>query len=184
MALKIQNAMARVRQIISTEKNPQLASSVDHTYEDKYLLAEFLVNMTLASEITSLCSLGLAGAQLDTLKAWQAEGRTVTLRFHADEACTFLRSETRREDSGEARVTEGSLFGTITSKVVTTVKEYFWKFEASWEVLVFRGTGESPDDLLRIAGRKGDFTMKTTTEMPPRSAGTGLAPVDSLNALT
>ncbi len=91
--------------------------------------------------------------------------------YSAEELCSFERSATRTEDSPKAVVAESTEFGTITSKVVSTVKEFFWKFEASWELLLVRGAGESPEDVLRVGGRKGAHEIKTATENPPKPLG-------------
>jgi hypothetical protein len=169
MQLRLEGAESRVRQILDATKDPKIASGVDHTYEDKYLLSEFLSNTAVASWLAVLGELGLGPEQLATLKGWSAT-RTVTLRFRAEETCSFARKETRKEEAGGQTVVESSLFGSVTSKVVHTITEWFWDFAAGWEVLAVRGAGEAPEDTLRLHGRKGALTLKTTVETPPRPA--------------
>mmetsp|Transcript_23904 Transcript_23904/g.28096 ORF Transcript_23904/g.28096 Transcript_23904/m.28096 type:complete len:208 (-) Transcript_23904:1339-1962(-) len=164
---KIDNAQNKVAQILGHAKNPQVASKVEHSYDDKYLLAEFICNMGVASQVSCFQQFGLTANSLNELKGWAAAGDAVTLRFRSEEKCTFLRTETREEDSGVEQVTEGSLFGTISSKVITKIKEYFWKVEVSWEVVAFRGVGV--EVMLRLNGRKGEHAIKTTSDIPPQA---------------
>mmetsp|Transcript_27976 Transcript_27976/g.36148 ORF Transcript_27976/g.36148 Transcript_27976/m.36148 type:complete len:207 (+) Transcript_27976:72-692(+) len=163
---KIDNAQNKVAQILGHAKNPQVASKVEHSYDDKYLLAEFICNMGLASQITCLEQFGMTPEILNTLKGWAINGEAVTLRFRSEEKCSFIRTETRQEESKQKEVTEGSFFN-LTSKVMTTIKEYFWKVEVSWEVVAFRGVGV--EVMLRLNGRKGEHVIKTTSDIPPQA---------------
>ena len=120
---------------------------------DKYLLAEFLTNTCLAAELNCLELLGLDAAKLKQLRAWAAD-RSVTLRLSLSETCTFNREQSRDIDSATKSETNSTLFGKSTHKVVTTVTEYFWDFEAAWELTAFRGNApQSADDRLVLRGR-------------------------------
>jgi hypothetical protein len=148
-------------------KNPQLASHVEHTYEDKYHLSEAMCCIAIASEVMMLSNFGLSADQLCTIKAW-ANDRTVSLRFRSEEACTLVRIAERKEDSKVEQVTNVSFMGgSISTKTVHTIKEWFWKYECSWELLAVRGVGATPDDMLRLNGRKGNVTITTLTEHSP-----------------
>jgi hypothetical protein len=117
MLQKIASAQTRVKQILSQTKNPKLASQVDDgTYEDKYSLTEFMVQMSLASQISCLVSLGLTKEELSALKEW-SKTSTVNLRFRSEEQCVFVRTDTHQEDSKQMEVIEGGSLGRITSKV-------------------------------------------------------------------
>ena len=147
-------------------------AQVEHTYEDKYLLTEFLCNMGLASQLTCLGQLGVRAAQLAQLKAWADAGNAVTLRFRTEERCAFLRAETREQEAPTKTVLTssggtGTPHNTVTASVVTTVKEFLWRLDHAWELLALRGVGGAPADVLRLAGRKGCHTMRTSSEQPP-----------------
>lgn len=79
----------------AAHQNPTYAADVPHKYDDKYLLSEFLCNTALAAQLNCLELLGLDAKKLQTIKEWSAT-RSVTLRLHAEESCTFLR-KTKRE---------------------------------------------------------------------------------------
>jgi hypothetical protein len=167
----IDSAKLQVSQILDRTKNPVIASSVDHDYSDKYRLTEFLVNTAVASHLTTLRHFGLTKENLASVHSWARNLSTVSLRFAAEERCSLLRTDVREEDSKSKIVTEGGGFFTpATTKVVTTIKEWVWEFEASWELLAVKGTGADPADSLRLNGRKGKHTLRTTTERPPRPA--------------
>jgi hypothetical protein len=40
-----------VRKILDQTKHPEVASEVHHTYQDKFLLVEFLANASIASQV-------------------------------------------------------------------------------------------------------------------------------------
>lgn len=57
---KIRSALEQVRKILDNTKTVVLAQpSVNHQYEDKYKLAEFVVNIGLASAFNDLEFLGV-----------------------------------------------------------------------------------------------------------------------------
>jgi len=51
---KINRSLSAVRKIISTNKNPVLASNVQHVYGDKFLLATFLTNTFISANTICL----------------------------------------------------------------------------------------------------------------------------------
>ncbi len=77
---QVDKALEKVRTILDNTRNPQLPSDVPHLYEDKYLLAEFLTNITITAQLTTLETMGLTEAQLNQLKEW-SKTRSVSLRF-------------------------------------------------------------------------------------------------------
>ncbi len=91
---------------------------VPHKYDDKYALAEFVTNCALAAQFNVLELLGLSDAGIKRLKEWSKQ-RTVTLRFTAEERCTYLREETRKVESGDEYVTE------VDSSVIGRIKRTF-----------------------------------------------------------
>eukprot|EP00418_Pyrodinium_bahamense_P095920 CAMPEP_0179039872 /NCGR_PEP_ID=MMETSP0796-20121207/15359_1 /TAXON_ID=73915 /ORGANISM="Pyrodinium bahamense, Strain pbaha01" /LENGTH=936 /DNA_ID=CAMNT_0020736207 /DNA_START=64 /DNA_END=2874 /DNA_ORIENTATION=- len=170
-ASRLQRALEQVRIILNSAKAPCFAGEVHHQYEDKYLLAECLTNTAAASQLNCLSNLGLSADQVRQLRDW-AKTSNVSLRLRAEERCNFDREETREVESPTQRVEElsigGAVAAAVTSKVVTKVTEYFWKVEASWELLVVRGVGEQPADRVSIFSRTGRTQLKTNTKHSPR----------------
>ncbi len=106
MVLKLKKAQQRVRKILGECKHPILASKVEHQYEDKFQLVEFICNSGLASHLTFLEELSVSAEQLRVLKYWSFNS-TVTLRFRTEETCCLLRTETREQDASSHQVVEG-----------------------------------------------------------------------------
>ena len=74
-----------------------IPADVHHTYGDKYNLAEWLTNLSLAAELNCLDMLGLEQTRLATLRGWAAT-QNVTLRLQSEERCSFSREEERVEE--------------------------------------------------------------------------------------
>jgi hypothetical protein len=171
----VERALTRIRTVLETNKNPTYAADVPHRYDDKYLLAEFLGRMAIASVLDSLENAGLSkdprsGAtdKVGELREW-AKNRAVILRFRAEEKCSFVREETKQVDSPavvtEKTTTSGSK-ATTKTKIVTTVTEYFWKLEIAYELVVFPGT--SDERAISLVKRAGSVEIKTAAKKTPR----------------
>ncbi|CAJ1338042.1 unnamed protein product [Effrenium voratum] len=167
---KLQNAMERVRLLLKAEKTPQLAADVHHQYEDKYFLVERGTCLAAASQLNCLASLGLQHLQLQTLQQW-AQTHSVSLRLRSKETCTFLREEKREEENPRKHVEEVSRGGVLsaswTSKVVTTITEYFWNFQVTYTLEAFRGVGADDADRISLCTRSGQAELKTSSKTPP-----------------
>jgi hypothetical protein len=166
---RIDAALQRIRTILDNTRSPQYPADVPHRYDDKYLLAEFLTRVSVASVFQCLEVVGMTAEQLVQLRDWAAT-RSVTLRLAAHEDCRFLREVTRKVESAEERVTEtrGILGGktTRTEKVVTNVTEYFWSFDFKYELVAFQGT--ATEQALGLHARSGSIEIKTTQKTTPR----------------
>merc|ERR1712137_795739 len=163
-------ALARIRTILDNARHPRLASDISHSYEDKYSMAEFLTNTSSASLLNALeVSLGCNTKKLQQMKNWCNENRSVTLRFRSTEKCAFNRKKEYKVESASQNVTEvKSIIGkaTITDKVVTKVRDYFWDFEVSYEIIAF--SGNNPDDNVELISRVGTYEIKTSSEDTPK----------------
>mmetsp|Transcript_126991 Transcript_126991/g.179207 ORF Transcript_126991/g.179207 Transcript_126991/m.179207 type:complete len:1000 (+) Transcript_126991:70-3069(+) len=168
--LKLKKAIERVKLVLEAEKKPQLPVDVHHSYEDKFSLLERGSCLALASLANSLEQLGLGGEKLAQLQTWAA-AHAVSLRFKSKETCQFLREVTRDEESPTKRVNEiqvgGVAFGSFTSKTVTKVTEFFWKFDMAYELEAIRGVGADASDRLLICSRSGHVELKTSTKSSP-----------------
>jgi len=168
---KVKAALDQARLVLSNEKVPKLADEVHHCYEDKYLLAESLTTAAVASELNNLALIGLTHDSVTKLCEWsQTQG--IVLRFRSEERCSFLRKETREVENPTKHVSELSVGGVArsawTSKTVTTVEEFYWKFEAKHEVIAMRGVGAEAADRMTLASRTGSTELVTASDKHPR----------------
>ncbi len=168
-ARKMEAALARVRTVLDRTRDPRSPADVSHSYGDKFLLAEFLGRATVASLLLCLEDLGLDHDGLAKLLGWAAT-RSVTLRLRSREECTFLREVVRKVEGPEEHVTEVRGFlgakTTRSEKIVTTITEYLWSFEARHELVAFQGA--DPSEALVLASRAGRIEIKTATNVTPR----------------
>jgi hypothetical protein len=161
-------AMRTIRTILDNTRNPRYPADVPHAYDDKFVLVEFLGRTATAATLQCLGGIGLTAEGLAQLAAW-ARTQSVTLRLRAQEACTFAREETREVESGQRQVVEKrSMWGTTetTERVVTTVREYFWHFDFTWEVVAF--AGPSAEQGVVLQSHTGRVEIKTGAKSPPR----------------
>lgn len=180
---QMEKALERARIVLEEARRPCFASGVHHQYQDKFALANSMTNAALASHANCLALLGVSAEQLTQMCDW-GKASAVSLRFRADESCTFLREETRDVEDPTKKVVEGRLGGltaNFSSKTVTTVTEYFWNFEVSYELMAVRGVGEKPDDIISIQKRTGQVELKTTTKQSPHPAKTVPAKLCEVN---
>jgi hypothetical protein len=81
---RVDAALSTVRTILDNSKQVSYPSEVSHTYEDKYLLVEFLVNSAIAATFNSLFALGLREEGCERLFEW-AKTRSVSLRWKSED---------------------------------------------------------------------------------------------------
>ena len=166
---RVEEAVVTLQKVLHSTRRPIFADDAPHSFDDKYLLAEFLTNCGLAAQCTCLEALGVGTQQLATLVEWSAS-ETVTLRLAGRQRCTFLREEEREVESKSKVVKESTIFGKSEQKVVTRVNEWFWKIDVEWELIAYAGTMGGPRQL-RLQGRSGSAQLKTTTSATPEPAG-------------
>lgn len=176
---KLDAALAKVRTILDRTRDPRSPADVPHSYDDKFVLAEFLGRASVASLMLCLETVGLDEAGAAKLREWAAT-RSVTLRLKAHEECTFVREVTRKVDGAHEHVTEVRSFlggkSTRSEKIVTTITEYLWSFEVRYELVAFQGP--DPRDALALSSRAGRIEVKTTTNHPPRLRSVARPPID------
>ncbi|HRH00808.1 MAG TPA: hypothetical protein PLR99_31415, partial [Polyangiaceae bacterium] len=164
---RIDAALGRIRTLLENTRSPQYAADVPHSYDDKYLLAEHVTQVSVAALLQCLEVAGLSEEGCATLRQW-AEKRSVTLRLEAKEECRFLREEIRTIDSPEVVTETRGFFGKdkISSKVVTKVTDYFWAFDFTYALTAYQGN--EPDKPLPLLARSGSVEMKTGAKTTPR----------------
>jgi hypothetical protein len=90
----VTKALKQVQTILDTTRNPRLAGEEEHKYEDKYALTEFLTNTAIAAQRNALERLGLTPELFALVNSWVVDDKkTVTLRFQAQDTCTFLKEQ-------------------------------------------------------------------------------------------
>ncbi|MDP2343551.1 MAG: hypothetical protein Q8O67_21510 [Deltaproteobacteria bacterium] len=175
----VDRALKSIRTVLDNTKNPQSPAEVPHRYDDKYLLAELLTRTAGAAVLQGLHGLGLSGDTRMQMVAW-ARQRSVTLRLSAMETCTFLREESRKVESAHHVIEKKTLFGgteQVTEKIVSTVKEYFWSFDVTWELVAFQGN--EPEKPLLLSSRTARIEIKTNAKITPRPERVVRTPLDA-----
>lgn len=177
---KIDSALDEVKKILDETRNPKFPREVDHRYEDKFYLADFLTNVALAAYLNTLEELGLGHEKLMELVEKSSKGvRSVTLRFVSEQSCTFQEEKSVEVDSGVKRTMEikeeekandemeTKTTASLTSKVSTTVKEYLWTVIVKYECFVFIGSDpNSAKTLLFDRVSSCDLITTGTKEAP------------------
>lgn len=164
------SALQAARTVLDNNRNPQYPADVPHSYDDKYLLVNYVVNTYLAGQLNALQALGLDKDGLSKLRSW-AKSRSVSLCFEGEERCTFLRKAERKIEPSTEYVDEykssSGFKSKWTSKVVKKVTEWFWKFEVEYKLIAVKGSGSSSKEQFTVVSRSGDCELVTTTEDSP-----------------
>eukprot|EP00941_MAST-03F_sp_MAST-3F-sp1_P002491 g2491.t1 len=173
---RVNKAIAQVRKVLDTARNPQYIEGVAHEYDDKYVLAECAVRGAIATTLEALRLIGLSDAKLKQLLKWSRAKQSVTLHFTAEERCVFDRTESREVESPTKVVQETTgVFGSgsKTTKIVNTVTKHFWRFTNEWELSVY--TGADVDDKITLLQHNTDsdsrepYEITTSVKTMPRS---------------
>lgn len=182
----VQKALESVERILDVERHPRLAEDVDHQYDDKYALAEFLTNTTIAAEMNIFERMGLSEGKLSHLyNVVKADKRTVTICFQAEDSCTFQKEQVvdvvshNAEYATETTKKSSGMFGgsstqskSVQHKVIKKVHEFHWKVSASYRIFFY--AGNDPDkDAVDLLSRTSSTTIVTTGSkkqpFPPRT---------------
>jgi hypothetical protein len=176
---QVGKALVKVKLVLDNFRNPTVAADAPHSYDDKFGLAEFLVNSTIASNFQSLESLGLDKKGLQQLKEW-AKTRSVTLRFQSTETCEFDREEKRKVESATQYETtyknSDGRESKWTDKTVTTIIEFFWKLKISYELIAYEGN--DPKKKVILLSHSGKVERMTSEKVTPHPATTVVPSID------
>lgn len=167
----IEEALVVTRRVLGTTRNPELASEVGHAYSDKYALVEAQVSSAAVSIVGALQLMGLTGDALGQLTTWAAAAQEVTLTFKSDLSVSLAR-EAKREVDGPHVITQtttGLLGGakSVSTRVTTTVTDYFWSVKSTWSLEAYTGTGRTTADRLLLAKGVGAVEVKTENHKSP-----------------
>ncbi len=173
----IQTCLEKIKLILDANKanSIQPANSVEHRYEDKFLLANYLVNTSFSSVLDVLSHLGLTAPILAALIEWSKE-KDVSLRFESVETCAFVKETKRQVEDPVRQETTKSGMGFATSYVsrtYTTITEYVYEFSAEYRVSAFRGVGERDQDGVVLMKRNNaKHTINLRAKESPYPAAT------------
>eukprot|EP01064_Diplonema_japonicum_P028213 TRINITY_DN4274_c0_g8_i1.p1 TRINITY_DN4274_c0_g8~~TRINITY_DN4274_c0_g8_i1.p1 ORF type:complete len:913 (+),score=223.43 TRINITY_DN4274_c0_g8_i1:28-2739(+) len=176
----VHNAMEQVKKVLSVERTPKLPEEVHHKYDDKFALAEFLVEAAVPAQLHCLEILGLGKDGLSKAREKCCEQKkTVTLRFTSEERCTFIKEETKTVSNPTKNVTEvgiGATIKRITSKSTMKVTTWHWNFEVAYQCFAYFGT--DPNDKVDIFSRNTSLTLEMPSSSRPRPAHHLTTPID------
>ena len=157
---RLERSLVAARRVLDSAKSPTvaIASSVSHSYRDKFFLADMLTCNFISSTLDCIHALGFTEAHIDRMRSWYTkQHRSVYLKFSAKQSCKFLRTTTEDVDSTSKNVTE--VFGVkITNKTVTSVTTHFYQFDATYSLSV-------PDPVNIFGGSINIRTRSSTTEL-------------------
>ena len=176
----VKKALDSVQKILNVNRNPRIAQDMDHQYDDKYALAEFLTNTTIAAQINIVERMGLSEEKFRRLHDMvHVDKRSVTICFEAQDTCSFLKEQhvdvvkhnMERVVDVSKTTTPGFMFGGTTSqktenvvhkvKVIQKVSEYHWKIAAQYRIFCY--AGNDPDkDYVELLSRTSSTNIVTT----------------------
>jgi len=145
----VEEALKSVRRILDVDRGPsvRLAEDVDHSYVDKYRLADLLTNTAIVALMNVFEQFGLTKEvfQKITIDNTTGSKQETTLRFHCSESCTLVNEETVEEPMGISKETKKSrLFGQETTtkeeRMMRRVNVLHYKIERTWELSIYSGT--------------------------------------------
>lgn len=148
-----------------------MAEHEDHTYEDKFALAEFLTGSTSRSLLDTFSRIGLS-LDDDTVEEMKEKGadlfkeRTV-LHFDRTRKCEFLKEKHVRVE-GKKSVDNTVLGLHISStKEYHNVVEYHWNVRESYDMYACVGSCKDGGKRVPMRGRTMSANFKTTQDQEP-----------------
>eukprot|EP01032_Pedospumella_encystans_P027003 gene27003-30528_t len=165
MRAKIDDCLKTVAVVLDNNKAAAVAAAdrVSHQYEDKYLLANNLTNMSIACILNALELMGVSHTELGSLKAWNAH-RAISLKFERRLKCKFIK-EVERDVEDSTRVQGDAGIFRTTVKTITKVKEYTYLIEVDCTLSAHSGVGDNPAEVIHITRSNGQLeaTLRTNT---------------------
>ena len=160
---KVEACLEETRKIITTSKRLTTPNLVEHTYVEKYLVSNYLGRSAIACYLDCLSVLGLSASDLSLLVS-RAQSCDVFLRFSANETCDFLKTAKRDVVHPTRHETDISSFTLITSKQITTVTEYYFKFKAQYKLTAFWGGGDREEDQVGLQSGSSQQDIVSSTQ--------------------
>jgi hypothetical protein len=180
---RVDKALKTVATILENQRTPRYAQEIDHKYDDKFALANFMTNTAIASYTNVLERMGMDQDKLEKLcKAVHEDKRSVTLRFAAEDSCGFLFEKDVNvlmhdfEQSTESsESTNRGVLGTVASnksqttktKVSKKIKEFHWDIGVSYKLYCFTGNDPKTDPIMLEERSSSCVIVTTGTKKAP-----------------
>lgn len=160
----VEKARKITAKILVGERGAVSPMNTEHTYSDKYQLAELTVRTGILNQLRYFQDL-LNFKDDDTVRKWISQGKSVTFRFDSTEECEFSH-EKKREVENSTRVETTTLFGLgskkiETRKVITTMTDYFWNFKSTWSLVAYAGS-DPKKNVIELSKRSYEKVIKKT----------------------
>jgi hypothetical protein len=168
---KLDRAVTKAREVLHDAQRPVAAANGDHTYDDKFLLAEYLTRTATTALLTPLQELGLDSKALSSLKALNAS-ETVYLALEREHSCEFIETKVTKEDAKTQHVTKvkvGLLKAKVTNKVVHTITKHYWKFAVKYTLVAYAGNNSKVESKrIVLKDEQADTVLITTVKNTPQ----------------
>jgi hypothetical protein len=168
----VDKALLHVRRILHISRNPHLAEDVEHSYGNKYDLANMLTNTAIIAQMNALGRIGLTAEVLKSIDT----SKPTTLRFQASDSCSLLKEQTvsvhmphsvkTKEDTNTAGDLWGSTKKSTITQGVNKVKEFHWKVEVEWQICLFSGTDLEDKKVLHNRSSSAIIVSQSKTTPP------------------
>mmetsp|Transcript_13631 Transcript_13631/g.37675 ORF Transcript_13631/g.37675 Transcript_13631/m.37675 type:complete len:908 (-) Transcript_13631:687-3410(-) len=168
---RVQKTLDNLYSILNETKTIQKANEQDHTYDDKYLLAELV---TLSTWDSLEEAFGLIGLNLTNPGGDVSEG--LSLNLDAKSECSLV-SEEEVDVKGDGMETTNSLGIASVTRKVHRVTQYKWSITETYEMFICFGGGTSCESKKRkvLKGRSMSSTVvSTTSSCPSKNYGRAL----------
>jgi hypothetical protein len=163
----VDKALQSIKIILDTTRDPILMEAADHTYEDKYALAEFVTISAISSYLAVLDRFGFDISTLQQTHGildWVHEQhRSVLLRIQVETSCVFDKEQERKITMAEREVETTSTSSGImkqvaseaeTIKIKKTITEYHWTVGMSCTISLI-----SDDKVVKLTGSPKNKSM-------------------------
>ena len=180
---RVDKALKTVATILDNQRTPRYAQEIDHQYDDKFALANFMTNTAIASYTNVLERMGMDQDKLEILcKAVHEDKRSVTLRFAAEDSCGFLfekdvnvlvhdvEQTTESSESTSRGVLGGATSNktqTAKTKVSKKIKEFHWDVGVSYKLFCFMGNDPKTNPIVLEERSSSCVIVTTGTKKAP-----------------
>jgi hypothetical protein len=171
---RVNDCLEQTRKILRNEKHLTTLDKVAHKYADKYHIVDYLGRAAIVCYLNCFSTLGLSTDDLAKLVSW-SECLDVTLRWEVDTKCIF-KKEAKRDVANPTRhqteVVGMAGFTMRTSKVITTVIDYHYLFSTRYELVAYRGVGDTVNDRIVLQSRSSEQDIVTSIAISPFAGAT------------
>ena len=177
---RIRDGLNIVRRVLDQNRNPSVAADVEHAYDDKFLLAEFLTAGACGALTNSLEQLGLNSTILnETYNTSKDKKSRVTLRFSLSQECKFIKEQITEIENPTSNVTEvsGARNFSVKSKTITKLKEFLWNYNMNYTISIYMGTQVESATVILSSEKTAE--LKTRSSSSPHPSTSISDPIDA-----